>query len=424
MEPDICVRPPDAVTDVMRLLGAAGHTCYITGGAVRDIVMGRTPSDWDIATSALPEQVKALFPRTIPTGMAHGTVTVVSDGESIEVTTYRSDGPYSDGRRPDYVKFSTDIVEDLSRRDFTMNAMAYDPVHNRLEDPFGGRQDIVNGLIRCVGDAYARFSEDKLRMIRAARFRAVLEFDVDEGIIDACDALAPEITQVSVERVTQELTRMMSAPSPSKGLELMDRTGLLGTIIPELVERTDAAYRAGLYSKCDVLPPSPWERMAMLLWPLGPDRAQEVLTRMRTSRRQARTAASIISGAQAIEAAFSEVGEADDWSLRGIARSVGAEGLLGSVRVYCAFHPEAQESAWGGDSLQLRAAGVLAANPPLKVSDLAIDGKDVMQVTGLKRGPSVREVLEALLDDVIRDPSANTREHLLELAVSVCGGRT
>lgn len=448
------VKPPAAVVDIIAALRRAGHTCYVAGGAVRDIVMGRTPSDWDIACSATPEQVQALFPRTVPTGVAHGTVTVLHRGASVEVTTYRHDGPYSDGRHPDYIQFVADVCQDLARRDFTMNAMAYDPIGGRLVDPFHGKEHIERRLITCVGDPMVRFSEDKLRMVRAARFAAVLDFDIHSSIIAACAELADGLAQVSAERIIAELARLLAGIAPSRGLRFLDHTGLMAVIIPELITSVHAQRRAELYSACDELPMWAWERAAMALSPLGPVGAEQALMRLRSSRSQASTVAGIIRGAEEL-AGIGGIGREGGGrlpapaELRAIARRTGPDALLAAVRVHLAgasqsaaaglapatsagatsastaeaagaadIPARAPEGGMGGHPLLLLAASVLASNPPLRVSDLAINGKDVMEAAGIGRGPMVREILERVLDEVIRDPSMNNRDTLLELAVS------
>ena len=191
---------PVNVMQIISALELAGHEAFIVGGCVRDAARGVEPTDWDIATSALPERVKALFSRTFDTGIAHGTVTVLQDGQPFEVTTYRIDGEYLDARRPETVTFASEIEEDLSRRDFTINAVAYNP-RRGFVDPFDGRGDISRGLIKCVGDAKKRFGEDALRMLRAVRFSAVLDFRVDDDAIFAISALRKNLANISAERI-------------------------------------------------------------------------------------------------------------------------------------------------------------------------------------------------------------------------------
>jgi tRNA nucleotidyltransferase/poly(A) polymerase len=293
---------PPPVMSVIERLKSCGYTVFIAGGAVRDIVMNRQrPVDWDIATSATPAEVSSCFDHVVPTGVAHGTVTVVAGGMNIEVTTYRHDGPYVDGRRPEYVVYLDDIVADLARRDFTVNAMAFDPATGELVDPYGGADDIERCLIRCVGDPAHRFSEDKLRMLRAIRFAATLGFDVDTRVVDAARSLAPEIEQVSVERIMDELMKTMRAPKPGAALLLMEKMGLAPHVFPELCSEAGEEERRRLYAACDLLSPEPEERFAALLWPLGPKGSRHVLGRMRASREFSLAVSRIIEGARDLE---------------------------------------------------------------------------------------------------------------------------
>lgn len=205
---------PEPVRACCAALWAAGETACPVGGCVRDSLLGRRPEDWDVATSARPETVRALFPRTVPTGLRHGTVTVLLDGMSLEVTAFRREEGYSDGRRPDRVVFGVGLTEDLARRDFTINAMALLP-DGRVADPFGGQADLRAGLVRCVGDPAARFREDALRMLRAVRFAAQLGFAVEEGTAAALEREAAGLDRVSAERVRVELEKILLSPRPA-----------------------------------------------------------------------------------------------------------------------------------------------------------------------------------------------------------------
>ncbi|MBR0153830.1 MAG: CCA tRNA nucleotidyltransferase, partial [Lachnospiraceae bacterium] len=216
---------------ILRSLEEAGHEAYIVGGCVRDALLGREPQDWDITTSALPEQVQALFRRTIDTGIQHGTVTVMFGKEAYEVTTYRIDGEYHDGRHPDQVTFTRSLEEDLKRRDFTINAMAYNPKRG-LVDLFGGQKDLAERVIRAVGDARERFSEDALRMLRAVRFAGQLGFAIEEGTLEGIRALAPTLAKISQERIREELTKLLLSPQPEL-LETAIDTGMTAVILPE-----------------------------------------------------------------------------------------------------------------------------------------------------------------------------------------------
>src|SRR5512138_1577096 len=223
---------PPAVEKVLRTLDAAGHRTWIVGGAVRDLLLGRPRFDYDLATPATPEQVIGLFRKVVPTGIDHGTVTVVQDGEPIEVTTFRGEGAYVDGRRPERVTFHTDLEADLARRDFTMNALAWDPLAPEFRDPFGGRADMARKLVRAVGDPEARFGEDGLRAMRAVRFAAQLGYGLHPKTRAAIPDALDVVRKVSVERISDELARLLAAPHADRGLALMRTTGLLGAVLP------------------------------------------------------------------------------------------------------------------------------------------------------------------------------------------------
>ncbi|NBC29066.1 MAG: polynucleotide adenylyltransferase, partial [Spirochaetes bacterium] len=225
---------PRSVKSIGRILGEAGYQCFLVGGAVRNLVMKSAPKDYDLATDARPEEVQRLFHRVIPTGIQHGTVTVVFKGENFEVTTFRTEAQYSDGRHPDEVHFETDIDADLSRRDFTMNGMAIDVSSGRLHDPFGGKRDIQARTVRAIGDPASRLREDGLRIMRAFRFAAQLEFEIDEDTYRALVEVRDGVSGVAAERIREELIRMLEAPRPSLGLSLMHRSGTLNLVLPEL----------------------------------------------------------------------------------------------------------------------------------------------------------------------------------------------
>ncbi len=245
-------RVPAGVLEVLGRLQDAGHEAYLVGGCVRDLVMGRVPSDWDVATQALPADVQRLFRKVIPTGVAHGTVTVLVPGGQVEVTTYRVETGYSDGRRPDRVEFRRDLVEDLARRDFTINAMAFDPKSGELRDPFGGLEDLARRTVRCVGNAVARFGEDGLRPLRAVRFATVLDFELEALTEAAIPGALPVFLKVAAERVRDEFLKLLLALGVERGLQLLEGTGLLGAAFPELLGtvRGGAAARVGAVPSC------------------------------------------------------------------------------------------------------------------------------------------------------------------------------
>ncbi|MBL9037745.1 MAG: [cytidine(C)-cytidine(C)-adenosine (A)]-adding enzyme, partial [Archangium sp.] len=270
---------PPAVREVLSGLTGAGYRAFLVGGGVRDLLRGAAPKDFDVATSATPEQVQACFRRVIPTGIAHGTVTVVVKGTHVEVTTFRTEAEYVDGRRPSSVAFHTDITADLSRRDFTINAMAYDPIADELVDPFGGQGDLRAELVRCVGAAAARFGEDGLRALRAVRFATVLQFELDPGTEAAIQPSLSVFRKVAGERVQQEFVKILTAPHVGRGLELLRRTGLLGVFMPEAVEIAPAQVAAA--------PPTVVLRLAVLL--AAHTSPRSVVMRLKFSRDEAET---------------------------------------------------------------------------------------------------------------------------------------
>ena len=291
---EIQIQLPDACRTILSRLTDAGHRAYAVGGCVRDNLLGRAPHDWDIATDARPAETQAVF-RDFPvieTGIRHGTVTVLLDGEPYEITTFRVDGRYSDGRRPDSVSFAATIEEDLSRRDFTVNAMAYSETDG-LVDPFGGRQDLRDGLLRCVGDPETRFSEDALRLFRAVRFAAELGFSLEPETRRALDRLHGSISRVAKERIFAELKKLLTAPHAADALRICP--ALLFSAVPELAVLRDVPQhsRYHIYDvfehtlhALDAAPPDETVRLAVLLHDTGRDYL----------RRRARTVATTSTG--------------------------------------------------------------------------------------------------------------------------------
>ena len=218
---------------VVRRLKEEGYEAYFAGGCVRDGLLGKTPKDYDVATNARPEAVQKIFPKTIPVGTQFGVVLVVLEGETFEVATFRFDGPYLDGRHPSHVRFGT-LEEDVKRRDFTINGMMVDPLSDRVIDLVGGREDLARGLLRAIGEPNHRFEEDRLRMIRAVRLAAGMDFTIEESTFHALQELAPSITSVAWERIGDEITRLLMEGGARKGFELLDRTGLLEVVLPEV----------------------------------------------------------------------------------------------------------------------------------------------------------------------------------------------
>ncbi len=406
---------PLAVSKVLEQLVAQGHEAYLVGGCVRDLLRGKHPKDFDIATSALPAQVQQAFPRVIPTGLQHGTVTVLSGQESVEVTTFRSEGLYLDGRRPSSVAFHTDVREDLSRRDFTINAMAFDPVGKRLVDPFGGQEDLSAGLIRCVGTAHDRFSEDGLRALRAVRFAAVLGFTIDSSTLAAIAPTVPIFRKVALERVREEFNKILLSPRMHSGLALLDQTGLLEEFLPE-VSTTPAGkltFEAAV-AAAGHAPASLEVRLAALLHLVRPDSADAALDRLRYPRKTIERVGLLIR-----EQGFSALHLAPDAELRHFLARVG-EGVLADLAALV----EATALAGPVDStlalaqlhdLQIRLAQILSTRPPLNPKDLCLNGGQIMKVLGVGPSPVIGHATRFLMAQVFEDPARNSVDVLTRL---------
>jgi tRNA nucleotidyltransferase (CCA-adding enzyme) len=390
--------PAPALAACRRLAGA-GHQAYVVGGCVRDALLGRVAVDWDVATSAHPDEVVRLFARTIPTGIAHGTVTVLIDKQGIEVTTFRGEGAYSDARRPDYVTFGVSLEEDLARRDFTINAIAYDPLADALVDPFAGRGDLAARLVRAVGQAAARFTEDGLRTMRAVRFAATLEFALDPATEAAIPAALGSLARVSAERVHAELMKLLAAPRPSLGLRPAERTGIARLVLPE-VALDDRALAA-----VDAAPADSLLRLAVLLAPAGaagPGAAaagESIARRLKLAvRERERLVAAVAEPAPPSDIPDSE--------LRRLLGRAGRPALEDRLAV---------AGALGRDLGALPARLAAAAAQPVTIADLAVTGQDVMDALKVPPGRMVGDVLRELLARVIEDPELNRRERLLPL---------
>lgn len=425
---------PANVRAVCEALARAGHQTVTVGGAVRDAILGRTPGDWDVATSARPEEVIALFPRTIPTGLQHGTVTVVTGrgAEShVEVTTFRGEGAYTDARRPDHVTFGVPLVDDLARRDLRVNAMAYDPAANALIDPYAGQRDIEERRLRAVGptgdvyaDAVARFTEDGLRVMRAVRFAAALEFALDPDTERGIPPALPSLAKVSRERISDELRKILAAREPSRALAPAVRTGIIEQILPALPPAWDAwsAIRGGRdaaiahwLARIDAAPgiarlgalvadlaAPPAQPPARRLDRAAVKRAQDVLRRLKFSNEEL-AAASVIAGA----AAAASIADWTDAELRHLLADITRPHAAAAVALW---------RAGGAAEFADRAAAILDRGDPLAAGELAVAGRDLMDALALPPGPAIGRILVALMHEVLDDPSLNTREKLLALA--------
>ncbi|HZZ82944.1 MAG TPA: tRNA cytidylyltransferase [Anaeromyxobacteraceae bacterium] len=420
---------PLPVLDVLRRLGSAGHRSWLVGGAVRDLLLKRrrVTADFDVATPARPEEVMRLFPKVIPTGLEHGTVTVMLGGEQVEVTTFRGEGEYLDGRRPSSVTFHKDLEGDLERRDFTMNAMAFDPVGREFRDPFGGRADMRDRLIRAVGDPGTRFAEDGLRPLRAMRFAAQLGYVLDRETREAIPGALEVVRKVSAERVCEELSRLAVAPHAEAALGLMAATGLLAVVLPELAEAEPAA-RDHAFAAVGASPPDLAVRLAALFHVIEPARVRPALVRLRFPNRIAdgvaqltREQGCVDAGAPAAAAAA-----ASDVAMRRLLSRLGVEQahtLADLWRADARASSRAHAAAGLLASYLRRLGRVLEARPPLDAADLVLDGAAVMQQLGLPPGRAVGEALRHLLDRVLEEPRLNTRARLVAELTSWWEGR-
>ena len=387
-------------------LHAAGHAAYAVGGCVRDSLLGQTPHDWDLCTSATPEQVLELFGEAhcIPTGLQHGTVTVKHGGELYEITTFRTEGAYSDGRHPDHVAFVPDVKEDLARRDFTINAMAYN-AEEGLIDPFGGQNDLAAGIVRAVGEPQRRFEEDALRILRLYRFAARFRFAIDPATGQAARALCRHLDCVSEERIAEELSRLLAAPAPGAYLE----AEVLAVIFPEL----DAAELPESRRILDALEPGMEHvpvRLAALLCPLGEAGARAALRRLKCSNALTGTVATLVR-----EAAAEMPGAALTLTARRFLSRYDLATITDLTALCSARHPEQAEAF---AALQQEAARLVETNACCRINQLAVNGRDLMDA-GVRPGPGLRRVLDTLLEQVLTGQLPNEKAALLAAAAQV-----
>jgi tRNA nucleotidyltransferase (CCA-adding enzyme) len=442
---DLSLVPKD-VFSIVDKLRAANRYAWIVGGCVRDSLLGKPVADWDVATEARPDELMKIFPRAIPTGLQHGTVTLVLGGHHYEITTLRGETTYSDGRRPDAVHFVEEIESDLARRDFTINAIAVDPTNGALIDPFGGRADLDAKTIRAVGKAFERFSEDGLRVLRAARFSATLEFDLAADTFAAIQPTLDTFRKVSAERVRDEWMKTMKARRPSRAFEVMRESGILGVSCPELLEgvgmeqnkwHTFDVWRHGM-ACMDACVGDPVLRIAALLHDVGKPRsrafsektqdwtfydhdrigaeiADPICARLRFSTEERHRIVALVRH---------HLFHYDQWSDAAVRRWIRRVGTERIEDLYALNEADIRGKADAIDSagllplaaLKAHVEKVLAEGAALSTRDLAIDGHVLMKELGIKPGRIIGVVLEALLEDVIADPSLNDRDTLLAKA--------
>ena len=441
-------RWPAPVLALCNALITKGFTAYVVGGAVRDAAMGRTPKDYDIATSATPEEVTAYFDQVIPTGLKFGTVTVISDGLEMEVTTYRADGRYEDGRRPTEVHYADSIEEDLSRRDFTVNAMAVNPLTDRLIDPYDGMGDIKAKLIRAVGDAVKRFTEDGLRPLRACRFVSTLGFDLNAMTLASVESCLPTFRNVAAERKWQELRKLLTGEAAWRAVYCLDETGLLNEMLPELTAckgieqnryHTRDVYEHSLGALRQLCEPTdPILALAALVHDIGkpdsqtphPDRpgeyqflGHEFLSAQMCENIALRFSMSMVERERLVTLVGNHMllmhEPETDAGCRRLLRKLEPAMLNAHCELRWAdVRSDPGVAADQGKCLQAnrfitRLQRIASEVPPLTVKALAVSGRDVMDIFGCKPGPAVGQTLNTLLDLVLEDPSRNTHEQLI-----------
>lgn len=388
-------------------LHAAGYKAYAVGGCVRDSLLGQTPHDWDLCTSALPEQVMALFgaKNCIPTGLQHGTVTIKREGKLYETTTFRTEGSYTDGRHPDRVDFVPDVREDLARRDFTINAMAYN-AEEGLIDPFGGQGDLKQGIVRAVGVPKLRFAEDALRILRLFRFAARFGFAIDPATDAAAKELCHCLNCVSLERIEEELSRLLEAPRPGCWME----PEIFAVVLPELEPLEQPERFAQTRKILDTLPAGAEDRvirLAALLAPLGEDGTRKALKRLRCSNETIRETALLVR-----ESGLEPEADALRLQARRLLGTMTPEQLHRLILLCRAKRPEAAEPL---ERLWAAAECLTAEHACCRVSELAVNGRDLIAL-GVQPGRGMKTILDALLAAVVTEQLPNEKEVLLDAA--------
>lgn len=435
------IQLPEKVNMIIRKLKRHGYDAFAVGGCVRDSILGREPGDWDITTSAKPEQVKALFSHTIDTGIQHGTVTVMMDKEGFEVTTYRIDGEYEDARHPKDVVFTGNLLEDLKRRDFTINAMAYNDEEG-LVDVFGGIEDLKRGIIRCVGDGEERFREDALRMMRAVRFAAQLGFQIDDSTRAAILALAPTLKKISAERIQMELVKLVVSPHPEL-IQILYDTGIADVILPEfsvMMQTTqrnphhiytvgEHTIRAMQQIRADKI-----LRLTMLFHDvakppcrtedengihhfhghpeMGAQMTRDILRRLKFDNETIQRVTALVRahddrpplGGRSIRRAIYRNGEEQYPALFEVKRA--------DILAQSAFLQ--QEKLLYVDQYERIYRQIRAKGQCLSLKDLAVKGSDLI-AAGMKPGKEIGQVLNRMLQEVLENPEKNKKEVLLEM---------
>lgn len=425
-------------------LEKSGFEAYIVGGCVRDTLLGIEPSDFDITTVALPEEIERIFKneKTIDIGRDFGTIKVILDREEVEITTFRREGDYLDGRRPEWVEFVPTIEDDLSRRDFTINAIAYNEKRGII-DPYNGRKDLEENIIRSVGNPEKRFKEDYLRILRAVRFSTILDFRIEENTFKAGKKCSQSISKVSMERIREELFKILLSPIPSKGIRTMESINVLETILPEIVpaigfDQQNPHHDKDVYNHTlcalDNSPPILKVRLAALFHDvgkihtfsldekgvghfyghdkLGAEITKKALKRMKTSNKLTKEITTLVKEHMNHHSEFKDKG------LKRLMRRVGKENIYDLFELQKADRKCSNKDASIEHILDMekRLESILEKEEAYEVNQLNIDGNDLIEL-GFKEGKIIGEILEYLLEKTLEDSSINEKEKLKEIAL-------
>lgn len=396
----IKIQAPEAVNRIIEQLNTHGFEAYIVGGCVRDSLLGRNPGDWDITTSAKPEQMKQIFARTVDTGIQHGTVTVLIDKEGYEVTTYRIDGEYEDGRHPRSVEFTANLLEDLKRRDFTINAMAYSG-QNGLVDAFDGIKDLESGMIRCVGKALDRFREDALRILRAIRFSAQLGFAIERETMEAIPVIAPNLQKVSKERIQVELTKLLLSDHPKRMTAVYENG--VSPFISKAFE--EAGKRLLEIERIRLLPSRKHMRWAGFLRMEAPADAGKILRELKMDN-------DTIHRVKTLVTLWKTEIPAQKPDIRRVMSGLSLElfkDLLCFQHVFGRQQYEMQLK-----EVEQYAKEILRDGECISLKDLTVTGRDLIEA-GMKPGPEIGEVLNRMFEIVLERPECNNREYLMNI---------
>lgn len=433
------IQLPEKVKVIIQTLEAAGYEAYAVGGCVRDSVLGRIPADWDITTSALPEQVKELFHRTIDTGIEHGTVTVMMDKEGFEVTTYRIDGEYRDHRHPEQVNFTGELKEDLRRRDFTINAMAYND-RCGMVDAFGGIEDLKHGVIRCVGVAGERFEEDALRILRAVRFAAQLGFEIEKETADAARALAGNLKDISAERIQTELVKLLVSPHPEM-LRTAYELGITRVVLPEfdVMMETPQHHPHHMYSvgehtlkALEFTDPEKVLRLSVLFHDFGKPQTRTTVDGVDHFHGHANVSAQetvrIMRRLKFDNATMDQVKrivlyhdarpQPDERQIRRLLHRAGEDIFPGLFQVMGADILAQSEYRKIEKLVNLERVHqvydeILKRKDCISLKNLQVTGKDLI-AAGMEPGKKIGKILNQMLEDVLETPEHNEREYLLK----------